>query len=177
MKNNLPFWNKSGYTEVMNAIIPKRVTKPPTARLKIEAYGLDKICEDITGGGSLSKICDEIGVNISSLIEWIELDSNRSARIKEARRHSARVWDEKAERGLEQAKDKFELEKARDLAHHYRWRAKAIAPRDYGDKITQEVTGSNGGPLVVANAMDFKGLSDKELEEMNKMLEKAAGTK
>jgi hypothetical protein len=34
---------------------------------------------------------------------------------------------------------------------------------------------AGGGPLVVANALDLKGLTDDELATMQKMLEKIAG--
>jgi hypothetical protein len=71
------------------------------------------------------------------------------------------------------APDRFGLEKARELAHHYRWRAKAIAPRDYGDRVTNEHTGAGGGPIALA-AIDMKNLSDEELENMQRLLAKAS---
>jgi hypothetical protein len=71
------------------------------------------------------------------------------------------------------APDRFALEKARELAHHYRWRAKAIAPRDYGDRVTNEHTGAGGGPIALA-AIDMKNLSDEELENMQRLLAKAS---
>jgi len=88
---------------------------------------------------------------------------------------SARFWDEKAARVIEAAPDKFELERARELAHHYRWRAKAIAPRDYGDKVTQEHTGAGGGPIAIA-AVDLRNLTDAELENMQMLMSKASST-
>jgi hypothetical protein len=95
--------------------------------------------------------------------------------MREARAKSAKVWDEKAEQVVRDAPDKFELEKARELAHHYRWRAKAIAPRDYGDKVTQEHTGAGGGPIAIAS-VDLRNLSDTELENMQLLMAKASGT-
>jgi len=56
---------------------------------------------------------------------------------------AAAAWDEKSELLLTNAKDNFELMKAKELAHHYRWRAKAIAPRDYGDKQVDQDKGKN----------------------------------
>lgn len=43
-----------------------------------------------------------------------------------------------------------------------KWMASKFAPREFGDRVTQEVTGANGGPLQVA-AVDWKGLSADEL--------------
>ena len=40
--------------------------------------------------------------------------------------------------GIAQASDPFELAKAKELAHHYRWRASKIAPKLYGDKQSVE---------------------------------------
>ena len=145
----------------------------PVAQNKIDAYGLDAICSDIIGGESMTAICGRIGVHISSLIEWIEADGQRSARARAARALSARVWDQKAEEVIASAPDKFGLEKARELAHHYRWRAKAIAPREYGDRVTNEHTGAGGGPIALA-AVDMKNLSDDELDNIQRLLAKAS---
>lgn len=154
----------------------KKLTRPPVGRNKCDAFGLEKMCELIVAGESLTSIAARVDVHVSTLITWSEQDTQRSARMREARSHSGRIWDEKAEAGILMAGDKFELDKAKELAHHYRWRAKAIAPKEYGDKITQEHTGSNGGPIALA-AVDLKNLSDDELENMSRLLAKAGGGK
>jgi hypothetical protein len=152
----------------------KKLTRPPVGRNKCDAFGLEKMCELIVVGESLTSIAARVGVHVSTLIIWSEEDTQRSARMREARRHSGRIWDEKAESGILLAGDKFELDKAKELAHHYRWRAKAIAPREYGDKITQEHTGAGGGPITLA-AVDLKNLSDEELDNMHLLLAKVSG--
>ena len=55
-----------------------------------------------------------------------------------------------------------------------KWILSKMLPKVYGDKLIQEVTGANGGPIALAN-VNFKTLSDNELEAMQKMLAKAAG--
>ena len=155
-------------------IPPKKLTRPPVARTRCDEFGINAICDMIASGVSMTAISQEIGVSIGSLITWLESDSERSARMREARAKSAKVWDEKAEQVVRDAPDKFELEKARELAHHYRWRAKAIAPRDYGDKVTQEHTGAGGGPIAIAS-VDLRNLSDAELENMQLLMAKASG--
>ena len=57
------------------------------------------------------------------------------------------MWDEKALAGIEAAKDAFELAKAKEAAHHYRWRASKIAPSEFGDRQAIEHTGKGGGPM------------------------------
>lgn len=154
-------------------IIPKKVTCPPFARRKCDELGIDAICEMLTSGISATKIAKQINVSVGTLLNWIDDDISRSARVREARMRSAKYWDEKAEEVIREAPDKFELERARELAHHYRWRAKAIAPREYGEKVTQEHTGVNGGPIAMT-AVDMRNLSDEEIENMQALLTKVA---
>jgi hypothetical protein len=46
-----------------------------------------------------------------------------------------------AEDVIAQAGEQFDLAKAKELAHHYRWRAKMANPREYGDKTSIEHSG------------------------------------
>ena len=46
-----------------------------------------------------------------------------------------------------------------------------MLPKVYGDKLTQEVTGKGGGPIQLA-AVDLRNLSDSELDDMQKLLDK-----
>ena len=154
--------------------IPRKKSGPvPVVDAKCTQFGIETICDMITNGDSLTKIAKEIGIHAATLIRWLEEDPQRSARAKEARIRSAKIWDEAAEAVIKAAPDKFELERARELAHHYRWRAKAIAPREYGDKVQQEHTGANGGPIALA-AVDLRNLKDDELEHMQRLLAKAS---
>ena len=56
-----------------------------------------------------------------------------------------------------------------------KWMLSKMLPKIYGDKVTQEHTGANGGPIAMA-AVDLKNLSDEELENMNRLLAKAGRT-
>ena len=53
-----------------------------------------------------------------------------------------------------------------------KWMLSKMLPKVYGDKITQEHTGADGGPIALA-AVDLKNLSDEELENMSRLLAKA----
>lgn len=106
------------------------------AREKLDRAGIDRIVEMIAEeGASLRGIANAMGVSMAAFLAWIEADSDRSARVREVRALMARVWDEKAEDLLSQAGDEFQLKRAKELAHHYRWRASKTAPREYGDKV------------------------------------------
>jgi transcriptional regulator with XRE-family HTH domain len=124
--------------------------KAAPAAGKVGAKGISAICARVADGATLTAIAKEIGVSFGTLSAWLEANPERSARAREARTLAARLWDEKAEESLTKAKSKFALSRAKELAHHYRWRAAKVAPRDYGDKLTQELTGADGGPIETA---------------------------
>jgi hypothetical protein len=52
-----------------------------------------------------------------------------------------------------------------------KWVLSKVLPKIYGDKVTTQLVGSNDGPIQVA-AVDMKGLSDDELEQMKRLLSK-----
>lgn len=125
------------------------VTVATPARDKIDDYGLDAICGDITAGQTLTGVAAVLGVSIGSLLTWCDAATERSARVREARASAARLWDEKAESGIQAADEPFKLAKAKELAYHYRWRASKASPREYGDKLdtTTQALGKDGQPI------------------------------
>ena len=121
-----------------------------------EFYGLaeDEVIERIENGQTLTYIATECGKNRSILSRWLNADEQRSARAQLAREAAAGAWDDKAEYVLEEASDAFGLSKAKELCHHYRWRASKIAPKAYGDKLETTV---KGGPAnVMLSATDAR---------------------
>lgn len=114
----------------------------------LELYGEEWVIDQILAEQTLSAICATVGTGASSYFRWLDAAEGRLDRVNDARRKCAQVWEERAETVIREAKTSFELTKARDLAHHYRWRASKIAPRQYGDKVTQEITGAGGAPLM-----------------------------
>ncbi len=135
--------------------VASRKPKASPAKGKLDALGIDALCAMIIDGITMTDAANRLDVSIGTLISWIEGDVERSARAREARVKSARIWDEKATQAIEDASDQFELSKAKELAHHYRWRAAKIAPRDYGDKVQTEVTGADGGPIEQSITVSF----------------------
>lgn len=121
-----------------------------TATDKLDAFGTDALCEAIAEGSSLTAIAKQVKVSIGSLLSWINADTERSARTREVRSATARLWDEKAEDEIRGAKNALQLAKARELSHHYRWRASKIDPKGYGDKLGVEHSGS----IELANALE-----------------------
>lgn len=114
------------------------------AQAKLDAYGIDAVCADIAEPKSLTAIAESQGVSVGSLLNWLEADPERSARAREARAATAKLWDERAEAEIRGAGDDLGLRKAKELAHHYRWRAAKIAPKDYGDRTQVDHSGAVG---------------------------------
>jgi len=109
-----------------------------------EWYGLteEQILERIEDGENLASIAASVGKNRSMLTRWIAQDEQRSARARTVRALAAAAWDEMAQEGIRDAADPFELARAKEMAHHYRWRASKVAPKEYGDKLDVDMKGT-----------------------------------
>jgi hypothetical protein len=55
-----------------------------------------------------------------------------------------------------------------------KWLLSKMIPKMFGDRILQEVSGPDGSPVKISN-VDLKGLTDEELETMQRLMLKAAG--
>lgn len=121
---------------------PAKQDKPLTPSQRFDAEGIEAICRRIEDGESLTGIAHSFGTGLSVLQHWLAADVGRSARARESRARAAAAYDEQAQREIQMAADPFELARAKELAHHLRWRASKVNPREYGDKVdvTQNVT-------------------------------------
>jgi hypothetical protein len=126
----------------------------------------DVICERIADGQSLRAICEEEEMpNKATVFRWLAANqefSDQYARAREAQADS--LFDEiitiadttmVGEKTKTLPDGKVEVTTG-DMIEHRRlrvesrkWMAGKLKPKKYGDKITQEHTGAEGGPLVV----------------------------
>lgn len=125
---------------------------PFEAAARLDAFGLDAVCEALADGRAMTLLADDVGVSFGSLSNWLNADPKRSARARDARASAARMWDDMATARIEAAPDAFGLAKAKELAHHYRWRASKIAPREYGDKLDVAHSGEMAVNIVTGIA-------------------------
>lgn len=123
----------------------KRGPQPGSKPRVTDGLDIDEVCQRISDGDYLDTIAKDNGIRIGTLLAWLDETPDKSARARAARQATAKYWEEKAASGIADAKDGFELSKAKELAHHYRWRASKIAPKEYGDKVA--LTGEDGGPI------------------------------
>jgi hypothetical protein len=119
----------------------------------LDYFGVDWVCERILDGRTLTAIAEEATVSVGTLLRWIGLETERSARVNTARKQAGATWDAMAEDGISKATTPFQLAQARELAHHYRWRASKIDP-NYKDKVTQEHTGDLQVTQIVRKVID-----------------------
>ena len=119
------------------------------AQDKLNAIGSEQVAEWIADGRSYREIARTAEVGLGRLCMWIEADPERSRACARARETSAQAFEDQAQEYIHDAEDQFELSKAKELAIHLRWRAKVNNPRRYGDKVQNEHTGPNGGPVQI----------------------------
>ncbi len=139
-----------------------------SATSAFDAMGIDGVCQRLMDGASFQEIASEVGLQHSALSMWLGRDSDRSARAQAAKAVAAELWDRKAAESIERAADAFALAKAKELAHHYRWRASKLAARTYADHAKVELTGAGGGPvnMVSYSAEQLAALGEDELQAM-----------
>jgi hypothetical protein len=157
----------------MSEITPKPRKKsgpPPVAQDKLTAVGTQAICDLILEGHSYRQISAQFGVGLATLVAWMDADAERSQACARARESASQSYDEKALESIERANDAFELAKAREAAIHLRWRAKAVNPRRYGEKVA--VGGAEDLPPVRTEVSDLKGLDSQELSTLKTLLAK-----
>lgn len=98
----------------------------------------------------MAAIAKRYGVHKAQLTRWSTGDPERKRRMDAARTAASDSYAEEADRGISEAKNPFQLQKARERAHHLRWLAKMRNPKAYNDRIVQEHVGDGGGPVVVS---------------------------
>ena len=119
----------------------------------LDYFGVDWVCERILDGRTLTAIAEEATVSVGTLLRWIGLETERSARVNTARQQAGATWDAMAEDAISKASTSFQLAQAKELAHHWRWRASKIDP-NYKDKVTQEHTGDLQVTQIVRKVID-----------------------
>lgn len=122
---------------------------------KIE-LDLETIVEMILQGDSYKTIAQRLNIGLTKLHEFTS-NTNHSARVREALIISASTFDDKAEQVLIDAKrDMVEIQRARELAQHYRWKASKRAPRVYGDKLDLTTDGEKIQQTIVCGGKQIK---------------------
>ena len=129
----------------------KIIVKPPTSREKLEALGMQSICNQVVSGESLRKICIAHDIPLRTANDWIAEDKERSA-------HYAHARDDRADAVFEalddvsddavNAENAVQVAGLRLKADNMKWKLARMNAKKYGDKLA--VGGdADGVPLTV----------------------------
>jgi CRISPR/Cas system-associated endonuclease Cas3-HD len=126
----------------------------------------DLICEKIaTSNFSMKSICEQLDIPVGTVLAWLHREPTFQEKYARAKEMQA---DLLAEEILDIADDgsndfmtivkgdqEYEVEnkefvnRSRLRVDSRKWIASKLKPKKYGDRITQEITGANGGPLQI----------------------------
>lgn len=107
------------------------------------------ICEQIATGALVKDACRAQGITRQSLHEWTRdgVLADLYARARSDQAHA--IAEDALSIADEQALTPEAIQRNRLRVDARKWMASKIAPRLYGEKITQEISGPEGGPVQV----------------------------
>ena len=116
-----------------------------------------KVCEMVVEGQTVRQIADYFSVSPGTVLYWIESKPEYAEQYARARASAADMF----ENDIIEAAQAVTPETAaadRVKIDALKWVAARRAPKRYGDKLQQELTGPDGGPVqqVVLTAADYK---------------------
>lgn len=130
-----------------------RPRRPSHAR-RLDALGIEVICQRIECGESQAEIAASLGMPPSVLNQWLHASDERSARTREAMQASAEGWLDRGLAALVLASTSEEVHRARAIEQHCARRAAIRNPARYGDRRQVQHSGSMGlESLVVMSEM------------------------
>lgn len=107
----------------------------------------DHICERLSEGESLRSICNDMdSPGKTTVFRW--LATNKEFRDQYARARECQA-DAIADEILNIADEAEDAGKARVQIDARKWLAGKLRPKVYGDKVSQEITGADGGPVQI----------------------------
>ena len=111
----------------------------------------DDICSLLSSGESLLKVCKRPGMpDKSTVFRWLakhEDFRDKYAKATEARADS--IFEEIFEIADNAIPDAAEVAKARLRVDTRKWALARMNPRKYGDKVTNELVGKDGGAIQI----------------------------
>jgi hypothetical protein len=118
-------------------------------RDRLLAFGVRQIADWMSCGQSQVSIARACGVSISSMSDFCRLPENQPI-IEQGRRDAAKYWDDRVDEVMDSPMETpGQIARARELAQHYRWRAKCYDKKRYGDKQEVEHSGTMAQNLTV----------------------------
>lgn len=119
---------------------------------RLAALELERLCDLIAQGHFLKSIALHLGLSSpTALMRWVNKAPERQEAVRAAREVAAHQYADKARKVLMDATTGVEVQRARELAQHYRWLSTKLAPGSFGEKVE------------VVNTQKTEDLSDEQL--------------
>ena len=140
----------------------------------------DAVLDGIVEGGSLREVCGSPGLpSVTTFMRWLADERNENLRERYARARELQaeymaedileIADEECttvradkhgtqddgDGKTEVVFDSVAVQRNRLRVDARKWLLSKLAPKKYGDKVTQEHTGANGGAIQVASTVTF----------------------
>jgi transposase len=133
---------------------------------RLNAIGIDAICDMLSEGQSLRVVAKELGVNWMSMYDWLHRTPLQSARATAAIKAGAEAHEERAVAILEEAREEIKMfpELAGSITMLARersqaaWRQAGLRDRRFSDAKSAELT--------VTHKHDIQSLSTPDLERL-----------
>lgn len=115
----------------------------------------DDICELIMSGKTLVGIAALEGFpSPATICRWLNEKPEFENKCARARLMQAELMDQRIlDVADDTDEDNFQANRVKIAA--YQWRASKLAPKRFGDKVQQEVSGPNGGAIQAAVTVTF----------------------
>lgn len=153
-------------------------TNKPKGRPTLLTYPMvNKICARLAEGESLRTICAEKDMpNKATVMRWLAANTEFRDQYARAREVQADFWAEQiieiSDTPLEgtrteDGKDGIKTVREDMLGHRRlqvdtrKWLMARMAPKKYGDRLTQEVSGPAGGPIQTQEISPRETLADR----------------
>ena len=162
----------------------KKNSQRPNARQYDREAITEFVCSELALGKSLRSIldADDKLPSASTFLDWIGADSFLAEQYAHARQLAyelladeiVAIADENYttdEHGVRERLSSEAIQRNRLRVDTRKWMLSKMLPKVYGDKIQTEHTGKDGGPIQLA-AVDLRNLSDSELDDMQRLLDK-----
>ena len=162
----------------------KKNSQRPNARQYDREAITKLVCSELALGKSLRSIldADDKLPSASTFLDWIGADSFLAEQYAHARQMAyelladeiVAIADENYttdEHGVRERLSSEAIQRNRLRVDTRKWMLSKMLPKVYGDRIQTEHTGKDGGPIQL-QAVDLRNLSDSELDDMQRLLDK-----
>jgi transposase-like protein len=144
--------------------------QPKTKAAPKKAAEVDKdarhaeICQMVADGKTVRQIAEHFGVSAGSILAWATETEKFTEQYARAREAAADTFEtEIIETALAVTPETAASDRVKIDA--MKWVAARRAPKKYGDRLTQEISGPGGKPIQ-HEAVDLSKLSDAALAEL-----------